>query len=106
MKQAISKVFETAPYVRSRITTGDLMYFVVLALLPCAGMGIYRYGFHAALLIGIGIADDEKPEGTGYATVVGVYDNYDKTVADKCNETSYGCLYSYEEMEVENNAAD
>ena len=51
-------------------------------------------------------ADDEKPEGTGYATVVGLYDNYDKTVADKCNETSYGCLYSYEEMEVENNAAD
>ena len=55
MKQAISKVFETAPYVRSRITTGDLMYFVVLALLPCAGMGIYRYGFHAALLIGISV---------------------------------------------------
>ena len=55
MKQAIFKVFETAPYVRSRITTGDLMYFVVLALLPCAGMGIYRYGFHAALLIGISV---------------------------------------------------
>ena len=55
MKQVISKAFETAPYVRSRITTGDLMYFVVLALLPCAGMGIYRYGFHAALLIGISV---------------------------------------------------
>ena len=55
MKKVISKVFETAPYVRSRITTGDLMYFVVLALLPCAGMGIYRYGFHAALLIGISV---------------------------------------------------
>ena len=66
----------------------------------------YEQDDMAALLIGIGIADDEKPEGTGYATVVGLYDNYDKTVADKCNETSYGCLYSYEEMEVENNAAD
>ena len=53
MKQVISKAFETAPYVRSRLTTGDLMYLVVLALLPCAGMGIYRYGSPAPLLIEI-----------------------------------------------------
>lgn len=43
------------PFVRSRVTTGDLMYLVVLALLPCAGMGIYRYGLHAALLMGISV---------------------------------------------------
>ena len=55
MKRRMDKAFESAPFVRSRITTGDLMYFVVLALLPCAGMGIYRYGFHAALLIGISV---------------------------------------------------
>ncbi len=55
MKRRMVKAFESAPFVRSRMTTGDLMYFVVLALLPCAGMGIYRYGFHAALLVGISV---------------------------------------------------
>lgn len=45
----------TAPYMRSRITTGDLMYLVVLALLPCAGVGIYHYGFHAAVLLGVSV---------------------------------------------------
>lgn len=52
MKSRTYKAFGAAPFVRTRITTGDLMYLVVLALLPCAGVGIYRYGFHAALLIG------------------------------------------------------
>lgn len=49
-------VWPSAPYVRSRISTGDLMYLVVLALLPCAGVGLYHYGFHAALLVGISVA--------------------------------------------------
>ena len=50
------KAFGAAPFVRTRMTTGDLMYLVVLALLPCAGIGIYHYGFHAALLIGISVS--------------------------------------------------
>ena len=50
------KAFRMAPFIRSRVTTADLMYLVVLALLPCAGMGIYHYGFHAAVLIGIAVA--------------------------------------------------
>lgn len=55
MRTAKETALHAAPFVRSRVTTGDLMYLVVLALLPCAGMGIYRYGLHAALLIGISV---------------------------------------------------
>lgn len=55
MKSRMYKAFGAAPFVRTRITTGDLMYLVVLALLPCAGVGIYRYGFHTALLIGAAV---------------------------------------------------
>lgn len=47
--------YSSAPYVRSRLTTGDLMYVAVLSLLPCAGFGMYHYGLHAALLIGISV---------------------------------------------------
>ena len=54
-RKHISRPYVNAPYVRSRVTTGDIMYVVVLALLPCAGVGMYYYGFHAALLIGISV---------------------------------------------------
>jgi len=60
----------------------------------------------AALLIGIGIADGAKPEGQEQAVVVGVVRDYDKAVAGKCNETSYGCIYSYAETEGEQNASN
>ena len=54
-RKNISIPYVNAPYVRSRVTTGDIMYVVVLSLLPCAGVGMYYYGFHAALLIGISV---------------------------------------------------
>lgn len=53
----------------------------------------------SALLIGLGIADELKPLDRSEAVVVGVVKNYDKAVAGRCNEISYGCLYSYVEME-------
>lgn len=53
----------------------------------------------SALLIGLGIADELKPLDRSEAVVVGVVKNYDRAVAGKCNEISYGCLYSYIEME-------
>lgn len=56
MKSKVYQAFRMAPFVRSRVTTADLMYLVVLSLLPCAGMGIYQYGYHAALLIGTAVA--------------------------------------------------
>ena len=39
------------PGVRSRITTGDVMYDVILALLPAAVCGVWRFGARAILLI-------------------------------------------------------
>ena len=52
----------------------------------------------AALLIGMGIADDERPEGAAAAVVIGVVKNYDRITTGKCSELSYGCLYTYAEM--------
>ena len=41
----------SSPHVRSRLTTSGVMYDVILALLPTAVFGIYRFGFHAFLVI-------------------------------------------------------
>lgn len=39
------------PHVRASETTGGIMMFVILALLPAAGYGIYNFGPRAALVI-------------------------------------------------------
>ncbi len=39
------------PFVRSAVTTGSVMYDVILALLPAAFFGIHRFGSKAALVI-------------------------------------------------------
>lgn len=41
----------SSPHVRSRLTTSGVMYDVILALLPAAVFGVYRFGFHAFLVI-------------------------------------------------------
>ena len=41
------------PHVRSKVTTSSIMLAVVIALLPAAGFGIYNFGMHAVLLIGV-----------------------------------------------------
>lgn len=66
----------------------------------------YEQDDMAALLIGLGIADGVKPSGEEQAAIVGVVRDYDKAVAGKCKETSYGCLYSYAEMGEEQNASN
>ncbi len=48
----------------------------------------------AALLIGLGVAEGKKPQGS-HIIIAGVAEDYDKAVADKCNEVSFGCFYSY-----------
>ena len=85
----------------------------------------YEQDDMAALLIGIGVATDggmsvrnyvsygsgssavyststsasaTTPSNKGQAVVVGVVRDYEKKVADKCSEISYGCLYSYVEV--------
>ena len=45
----------SAPHIRSRLTTGKVMYDVILALMPATVFGIYLYGIHAALIIGTSV---------------------------------------------------
>lgn len=51
----------------------------------------------AALLIGLAAADNARHADRSRAMILGVVRDYGKAVADRCNETSYGCLYSYVE---------
>ncbi len=60
----------------------------------------------AALVIGIGIAEKSGTDTEAQAVLAGVVRDYDKAVADKCSETSYGCLYSYGETEEEPDASN
>lgn len=66
----------------------------------------YEQDDMAALLIGLGIAENAKPTGAEHAVIIGVVRDYDRMTAGKCNETSYGCLYSYVEMGGGQNASN
>lgn len=44
------------PHIRSRVTSGNIMLAVVIALLPAAGFGIYNFGLDALILILITVA--------------------------------------------------
>lgn len=43
----------TAPHIRSGVTTQSVMRDVLIALLPCAAVGIYRFGLSAALMLAV-----------------------------------------------------
>lgn len=66
----------------------------------------YEQDDMAALLIGMGKAADEKPLDGEYMVVAGVVRDFDKAVVSRCNEISYGCLYSYVKAEGEKDAAN
>lgn len=53
----MSKLYNvsSSPHVRSKLTTGNVMYNVALSLIPAALMGIYHFGFHAFLIIAVAI---------------------------------------------------
>ncbi|MCM1263948.1 MAG: hypothetical protein NC313_14650 [Butyrivibrio sp.] len=57
----------------------------------------YELDDMAALITGLGIAEDEKPKELDRAIIIGLVKEYDKVVDDECNETSYGCFYTYAE---------
>lgn len=40
-----------SPFVRTTMSTATLMFLMLVALLPVAGLGVYRYGFHALVLL-------------------------------------------------------
>ncbi len=45
----------SSPHVRSRLTTGHVMYDVILSLMPATFFGVYHFGFHALLIILVSI---------------------------------------------------
>lgn len=44
------------PHTRSKVTSSSIMFTVVVALLPAAGYGIFRFGLRALLLIAVTVA--------------------------------------------------
>lgn len=92
-------------YQSSADEYSDLLYSMVDLYNNSPDIG-YEQDDMAALLIGLGLADDARTSGQGDAVIAGVIRDYERAVADKCSETSYGCLYSYAEMEGEQDAAN
>ena len=45
----------SAPHTHSRITTGDVMYDVILSLMPAALFGVWRFGAHVFLILVTGV---------------------------------------------------
>lgn len=45
----------TAPHIRSSLTTKNIMYDVIIALMPATLFGIYQFGFNAFLVIAVAI---------------------------------------------------
>lgn len=43
----------SSPHVRSKDTTSDLMFDVIIALFPATVFGIYKFGAHAGLLVAV-----------------------------------------------------
>lgn len=46
----------SSPHIRSKLTTGSVMFDVILALVPAAVVGVYHYGLSALLVIAASIA--------------------------------------------------
>ncbi|MCM1119575.1 MAG: hypothetical protein NC543_09470 [bacterium] len=66
----------------------------------------YQQDDMAALIIGLGMAREARTMGNDSALIAGVVKNYDRAVAEKCNEIAYGCLYNYVGVEVGQSAAN
>ncbi len=45
----------TSPHVRGKLGTGEVMYDVILALMPVTVVGIYNNGLHAFLIVAVSI---------------------------------------------------
>lgn len=45
-----------SPHVRSKDTTSDIMFDVIIALIPAAAFGVYQFGWYAGLLIAVCVA--------------------------------------------------
>lgn len=63
----------SSPHVRSKLKTGNIMLYVVIALLPASLFGIYNFGWKALLLILISVG-----------TCVAAEASYEKILHKKC----------------------
>lgn len=88
-------------------TSGRLQDMVPLYGMTSYYYGSYIYGFlsnyyddgeygkvSALAALGVGIYDAMAQAEQDEFIVIGVVENWDKTVNDSCSEISYGCLYS------------
>lgn len=80
----------------------DLLYSDLISLNGYRGAkdSDYQEEDMGALIIGLGVAMETVPGGGDYAVIVGVVKDYETAVADRCKETSYGCLFGYVETGV------
>lgn len=44
------------PHIRSKVTTSGIMFWVIVALLPATGFGIFHFGLDALILIVVTVA--------------------------------------------------
>ena len=82
------------------------IYYNVINTYGYASNQNYEQDKMAALVTGLGVVWNQVEDGSQSVCVMGVVEDYDKTIASKCNETSFGCLYGFAELEVKDNAAD
>lgn len=52
MENANLKI-SSSPHVRSKDTTSDIMFDVIIALIPATVVGLYNFGIHAAVLVAV-----------------------------------------------------
>ena len=53
MDEQMNLKISASPHVRSKDTTSDIMFDVVLALAPATAFGLYLFGWYAALLVAV-----------------------------------------------------
>ena len=51
MDEDLNLKISASPHVRSKDTTSDIMFDVVIALVPATAVGLYCYGWYSALLV-------------------------------------------------------
>lgn len=76
------KILSTAPHIRSRRTTKNIMLDVLIALLPATIAGIVYFGWQAAVIIVISLASATLTEFVWYIIEHKIWKNGQKTLKD------------------------
>ena len=45
------KKMSSSPHIRSKATTGNIMLYVIIALLPASAFGVFNFGISALLML-------------------------------------------------------